>query len=316
MSPDGGDAPGRPAWERPALAGLLVATGVLYLWGLGASGWANAFYSAAVQAGVPELEGLLLRLVRRLERHHRRQAAGVAVGHGPVSARLRRQRPGASWCPQALEGVATVGAAVRDRPAPVRAARPGLLAGAVAGAHAGRRPDVPVRQPGRAARAAARRRRLRADPGARDGLDALAACWSACSSGSPSWRRCCRRSSSSRASRWSTCWRRRRPLRRRIVQLLVAGAAMIVVGRLVGRDRRAVARVVPAVHRRLADELRARADVRLQRPRPAQRQRDRQRGRRRAAGPGGPVGSDRAVPAVRDRDGRPGRRGCSRPRCC
>ena len=43
-------APARPAWERPALAGLLVATGVLYIWGLGASGWANAFYSAAAQA--------------------------------------------------------------------------------------------------------------------------------------------------------------------------------------------------------------------------------------------------------------------------
>jgi len=40
-----------PAWVRPSLLGLLVATGVLYLWGLGASGWANGFYSAAVQAG-------------------------------------------------------------------------------------------------------------------------------------------------------------------------------------------------------------------------------------------------------------------------
>src|ERR1044071_2155880 len=45
------DQPTRAAWERPALLGLLVATGVLYLWGLGASGWANSFYSAAVQAG-------------------------------------------------------------------------------------------------------------------------------------------------------------------------------------------------------------------------------------------------------------------------
>ena len=36
---------------RPALLGLLFATGVLYLWDLGASGWANSFYSAAVQAG-------------------------------------------------------------------------------------------------------------------------------------------------------------------------------------------------------------------------------------------------------------------------
>src|SRR4051794_2078420 len=37
--------------ERVALAGLLVATALLYLWGLGASGWANTFYSAAAQAG-------------------------------------------------------------------------------------------------------------------------------------------------------------------------------------------------------------------------------------------------------------------------
>src|SRR3954452_8800528 len=36
---------------RWALAGLLVATAVLYLWGLSESGWANSFYSAAVQAG-------------------------------------------------------------------------------------------------------------------------------------------------------------------------------------------------------------------------------------------------------------------------
>ena len=40
-----------PQWTRPALLGLLAATGVLYLWGLSASGWANAFYSAAAQAG-------------------------------------------------------------------------------------------------------------------------------------------------------------------------------------------------------------------------------------------------------------------------
>ncbi|GGZ69433.1 hypothetical protein GCM10010371_31900 [Streptomyces subrutilus] len=44
-------APGRPRWERPALAGLLIATAVLLLWDLGASGYANSFYSAAVQAG-------------------------------------------------------------------------------------------------------------------------------------------------------------------------------------------------------------------------------------------------------------------------
>lgn len=38
-------------WERPALGALLVATAVLYMWGLGQAGWANSFYSAASQAG-------------------------------------------------------------------------------------------------------------------------------------------------------------------------------------------------------------------------------------------------------------------------
>ncbi len=38
-------------WERPALLGLLALTAVLYLWNLSVNGWANSFYSAAVQAG-------------------------------------------------------------------------------------------------------------------------------------------------------------------------------------------------------------------------------------------------------------------------
>ncbi|MFK0255319.1 ArnT family glycosyltransferase [Streptomyces sp. NPDC090445] len=41
----------RPRWELPALAALLLATAVLLLWNLSASGYANSFYSAAVQAG-------------------------------------------------------------------------------------------------------------------------------------------------------------------------------------------------------------------------------------------------------------------------
>ena len=48
IEPDGG---GRAGWERPTLIAILLATAVLYLWGLGASGWANSFYAAAVQAG-------------------------------------------------------------------------------------------------------------------------------------------------------------------------------------------------------------------------------------------------------------------------
>lgn len=43
--------PLNPAWERPALLGLLALTSLLYLWGLGRNGWANSFYSAAVMAG-------------------------------------------------------------------------------------------------------------------------------------------------------------------------------------------------------------------------------------------------------------------------
>ncbi|GAB3581494.1 glycosyltransferase family 39 protein [Amycolatopsis endophytica] len=50
-TPEPPASPRRPGWVRPALGGLLIATAVLYLWGLSASGWANAFYSAAAQAG-------------------------------------------------------------------------------------------------------------------------------------------------------------------------------------------------------------------------------------------------------------------------
>jgi 4-amino-4-deoxy-L-arabinose transferase-like glycosyltransferase len=40
-----------PRWARAAFWGLLAATTLFYLYGLSASGFANAFYSAAVQAG-------------------------------------------------------------------------------------------------------------------------------------------------------------------------------------------------------------------------------------------------------------------------
>lgn len=41
----------RTRWEYPTLAVLLVVTGLSYLYNLGANGWANSFYSAAIQAG-------------------------------------------------------------------------------------------------------------------------------------------------------------------------------------------------------------------------------------------------------------------------
>jgi 4-amino-4-deoxy-L-arabinose transferase-like glycosyltransferase len=43
-------APSYPRWARPGLLALLGATAVLYLWGLGSSGWGNSYYAAAAQA--------------------------------------------------------------------------------------------------------------------------------------------------------------------------------------------------------------------------------------------------------------------------
>lgn len=49
----------RPRWVTPALVTLLLATGVLYLWGLGSTGWANDYYAAAAQAGTQNLKAWL-----------------------------------------------------------------------------------------------------------------------------------------------------------------------------------------------------------------------------------------------------------------
>ncbi|MDQ0680764.1 4-amino-4-deoxy-L-arabinose transferase-like glycosyltransferase [Arthrobacter pascens] len=49
----------QPRWVRPSAAGLLVATAFLYLWNLAASGYANSFYAAAIQAGTKDWTALL-----------------------------------------------------------------------------------------------------------------------------------------------------------------------------------------------------------------------------------------------------------------
>jgi 4-amino-4-deoxy-L-arabinose transferase-like glycosyltransferase len=120
---------GQPAWAWPALAGLLIATAVLYLWGLGASGWANPFYSAAVQAGSENGKAFFFGA----------SDAGnaISVDKTPASLWLTglsvRMFGLNSWSilvPQALAGVATVGvlyATVRRWFGPVA----GLLAGVV-----------------------------------------------------------------------------------------------------------------------------------------------------------------------------------------
>lgn len=40
-----------PVWEILTLLGIVLAASFLYIWGVAANGWANAYYSAAVQAG-------------------------------------------------------------------------------------------------------------------------------------------------------------------------------------------------------------------------------------------------------------------------
>ena len=49
----------RPRWVTPSLVGLLLATAVLYLWGLGSAGWANDYYAAAAQAATQDLTAWL-----------------------------------------------------------------------------------------------------------------------------------------------------------------------------------------------------------------------------------------------------------------
>jgi 4-amino-4-deoxy-L-arabinose transferase-like glycosyltransferase len=121
---------GRARWERPALVALLVGTGVLYLWGLGASGWANSFYSAAAQAGSESWKAFFFGSSDA--------ANSITVDKTPLSlwpmALSVRIFGLSSWSllvPQALEGVAAVGllyATVRRTTGSTAA---GLLAGVV-----------------------------------------------------------------------------------------------------------------------------------------------------------------------------------------
>ncbi|WP_111510132.1 ArnT family glycosyltransferase [Mycobacterium kyogaense] len=53
------DAQSDPRWVRPALTALLIATAAFWCIGLSRNGWANAFYSAAVQAGTKSWKAFL-----------------------------------------------------------------------------------------------------------------------------------------------------------------------------------------------------------------------------------------------------------------
>jgi 4-amino-4-deoxy-L-arabinose transferase-like glycosyltransferase len=123
---------------RLELAALLLGTAVLYLWNLGASGWANAFYSAAAQAGSQEWTAWFFGSSDA--------ANAITVDKPPaalwitgLSVRLFGLNSWSILVPQALMGVATVWLvylAVRRAAAPATgderlAHLGGLLAGAV-----------------------------------------------------------------------------------------------------------------------------------------------------------------------------------------
>jgi 4-amino-4-deoxy-L-arabinose transferase-like glycosyltransferase len=118
-----------PAWVRKALIALLVGTAALYLWNLSVSGWANPFYSAAVQAGTKSWKAFFFGSSDA--------SNFITVDKPPaslwvmeISARVFGVNSFAILMPQALEGVAAVGflyAAVRR----TSGYAAGLIAGAV-----------------------------------------------------------------------------------------------------------------------------------------------------------------------------------------
>ncbi|WP_453848802.1 ArnT family glycosyltransferase [Streptomyces violascens] len=121
--------PDDPAWVRPALLALLAATFAAYVWNLSASGYANSFYSAAVQAGSQSWKAFFFGSLDA--------ANAITVDKPPASlwpmALSVRLFGLGSWqilLPEVLMGVGTVAvlyAAVRRRFSPAA----GLISGAV-----------------------------------------------------------------------------------------------------------------------------------------------------------------------------------------
>jgi 4-amino-4-deoxy-L-arabinose transferase-like glycosyltransferase len=119
---------GSPRWVRPAVLGLLLGTLALYLWDLSASGWANSFYSAAVQAGSESWKAFFFGSSDA--------ANFITVDKPPaslwpmdLSVRIFGLSSWSILAPEALMGTAAVGvlyAAVRRRFGPGA----GLIAGA------------------------------------------------------------------------------------------------------------------------------------------------------------------------------------------
>ncbi len=96
------------AWVRPALIGLLAATAVAYLWNLTASGDANSFYAAAVEAGTKSWKAFFFGSLD--------SSNFITVDKPPaslwvmaLSGRIFGFSSFSMLAPQVLEGVAAVG---------------------------------------------------------------------------------------------------------------------------------------------------------------------------------------------------------------
>ncbi len=121
--------PNDPAWARPALLALLLATGLLYMVGLSRNGWANEFYAAAAQAGTESWKAFLFGSLDRSNFITVDKPAGF-LWPMDLSGRIFGVSYWSLLLPQALAGVATVGVlytTVRRWFGPVS----GLIAGAV-----------------------------------------------------------------------------------------------------------------------------------------------------------------------------------------
>jgi 4-amino-4-deoxy-L-arabinose transferase-like glycosyltransferase len=95
-------------WIRPSAAALLAFTAVLYLWNLEATGYANSFYAAAIQAGTKDWTALLFGSLDA--------ANAITVDKPPAAlwipalvGRVFGFSPLSMLVPQALMGVAAVG---------------------------------------------------------------------------------------------------------------------------------------------------------------------------------------------------------------
>ncbi|MGK3936905.1 glycosyltransferase family 39 protein [Streptomyces caeruleatus] len=121
--------PEDPRWARPAFLGLLAATLLLYLYNLSSSGYANSFYSAAVQAGSQSWKAFFFGSLDA--------GNAITVDKPPaslwpmeLSVRVFGLNSWAILAPEVLMGVGTVAvvyASVRRRFSPAA----GLIAGAV-----------------------------------------------------------------------------------------------------------------------------------------------------------------------------------------